>query len=71
MKSQNSQVVTTHGDEVFRENQAISSFLALLENDISSGQHLGNLPYDLLQAIFATLTQQVDLAIDVEAAVAL
>ena len=71
MKSQNSQVVTTHGDEVFRENQAISSFLAPLENDISSGQHLGNLPYDLLQAIFTTLTQQVDLAIDVEAAVAL
>jgi antitoxin PrlF len=43
----------------------------LLENDISSGQHLGNLPYDLAQAMFATLTQPVDPAIGIEGDVAL
>jgi antitoxin PrlF len=55
-------MVTTSGNEVFHENPAIGSFLALLENDISSGQHLGNLPYDLVQAMFASLTQLVDTA---------
>ncbi len=71
MKPQDSQILTTRGDEFFHENPAIESFLALLENDISSGQHLGNLPYDLVQAMFASLTQPVDPAIGVEGAVAL
>ena len=71
MKLQDSQMVTTRGDEVFHENPAIGSFLALLENDISSGQNLGNLPYDLVQAMFATLTQPADPAIGVEGDVAL
>ena len=64
-------MLTTRGDEFSHENPAIESFLALLENDISSGQHLGNLPYDLVQAMFATLTQAVDPAIGVEGDVAL
>ncbi len=71
MKPQDSQMVTSRGDEVFPENPDIGSFLALLENDISSGQHLANLPYDLVQAMFATLTQPVDPAIGVEGDVAL
>jgi len=71
MKPQELQIVTTRGDEVFHENPAIRSFLVLLENDISSGQHLGNLTYDLVQAMFATLTQPVDPAIDIEGDVSL
>ena len=71
MKPQDSQMVTTRGDEVFHENPAIGSFLASLENDISSGQNLGNLPYDLVQAMFATLTQPADPAIGIEGDVAL
>lgn len=71
MKLQDSKMVTTRGDEVCNENPAIGSFLTLLENDISSGQHLGNLQYDLVQAMFATLTQPVDLASDVEGDVVL
>jgi len=45
--------------------------LSLLGNDISSGQHLGNLQYDLMQAMFATLPQPVDPAIGIEDDVAL
>jgi antitoxin PrlF len=63
-------MVTTRGDEVFHENPAIGSFLVLLENDIFSDKHLGNLPYDLVQAMFATLTQAVDPAIGIEGDVA-
>ena len=64
-------MITTRGDEVFHENPAIGSFLVLLENDISSGQQLGNLPYDLVQAMFATLTQPVEPATGIEGDVAL
>jgi antitoxin PrlF len=71
MKPQDLQMVTTRGDEVSHENPAIGSFLALLENEIYSGQHLGNLPYDLVQAMLATLTQPVDPAISIEGDVAL
>jgi antitoxin PrlF len=71
MKPQDLQMVTTRGDEVSHENPAIESFLVLLENEISSGQHLGNLPYDLLQVMFATLTQPVDPAVGIEGDVAL
>jgi antitoxin PrlF len=71
MKQQDSQMVTSRSDELFQENPAIGSFLVLLENDISSGQHLGNLPDDLVQAVFVTLTQPVDLAIGIEGDVAL
>ena len=71
MKPQNSQMVTSRSDEVFHGNPAIGSFLVLLENDISSGQHLLNLTDDLMQAMFATLTQPVDLAIGIEGDVAL
>ncbi len=71
MKPQDSQMLNTRGDEFFHENPAIESFLALLENDISSGQHLGNLPYDLVQAMSATLTRPIDPAIGIEDDVAL
>jgi len=64
-------MVTSRGDEVSHENPAIRSFLVLLENDISSGKHLSNLPYDLVQAMFAKLTQAVDPAIAIEGEVAL
>jgi antitoxin PrlF len=71
MKPQDLQMVTTRGDEISHENPAIGSFLELLENDISSGKHLGNLPYDLVQAMFAALAQPVDPAIGIEGDVAL
>ena len=48
-----------------------SQFLALLEKDIRTGQHLCALPDSLVQAMLATLTQPVDLDAEIEGDVAL
>ena len=48
-----SQVIVTRADEASHEDPAIASFLALLEKDIRTGQHLCNLPQGLVQAIQA------------------
>ncbi len=53
-------------DDAFHEDPSTGLFLASLENDICSGRHLGTLPNELVRAMFATLTQMVDLAVDVE-----
>ncbi len=66
-----SQVIVTRADDPAHEDPAIGSFLALLENDIRSGQHLCTLPDELAQAMLATLAQPVDLATDIEGNVAL
>ena len=66
-----SQVIVTRADESPHEDPAIGAFLALLEADIRSGQHLCSLPDDLVQAMRATLTQAVDLDADIEGDVAL
>ena len=58
---QGSQVIVTRADVPSHEDPAIGSFLALLEKDIRTGQHLCALPEDLVQAMLATLIQSVDL----------
>ncbi len=68
---QGSQVIVTRADEAFHEDPAITSFLALLEKDIRTGQHLRALPDELVQAMLATLIQPVDLDADIEGDVAL
>lgn len=66
-----SQVIVTRADESSHEDPAIGSFLALLEKDIRTGQHLCALPDDLVQAMLVTLTQPVDLDAEIEGDVAL
>jgi antitoxin PrlF len=66
-----SQVVVSRAEETPHEDPAIASFLALLEKDIRTGQHLCALPDDLVQAMLTTLTQPVDLDADIEGDVAL
>ncbi|MBM3338139.1 MAG: AbrB/MazE/SpoVT family DNA-binding domain-containing protein [Betaproteobacteria bacterium] len=68
---QGSQVIVTRADEAFHEDPAITSFLAMLEKDIRTGQHLCALPDELVQAMLATLIQPVDLDADIEGDVAL
>lgn len=68
---QGSQVIVTRADETAHEDPAIGSFLALLEKDIRTGQHLCALPDSLVQAMLATLTQPVDLDAEIEGDVAL
>ena len=65
------QVIVSRADEAPHEDPAISAFMALLEADIRSGQHLCRLPDDLVQAMLATLKQPVDLGADIEGDVAL
>jgi antitoxin PrlF len=66
-----SQVIVTRADEASHEDPAIASFLALLEKDICTGQHLCNLPDGLVQAMQAAVTLPVDLNADIEGDVAL
>ena len=55
-----SQVIISRADEAPHEDPAIGAFMALLEADIRSGQHLCSLPNDLVQAMLATLKKPVD-----------
>ena len=66
-----SQVIVTRADELPHEDPAIGSFLALLEKDIRTGQHLCTLPDALVQAMLAALAQPVDLEAGIEGDVAL
>jgi len=66
-----SQVIVTRADDAPHEDPAIASFLALLEKDIRTGQHLCSLPDDLMQAMLAAATQPIDLDADIEGDVAL
>ena len=55
-----SQVIISRADEHPHEVPAIGAFIALLEADIRSGQHLCSLPNELVQAMLATLKKPVD-----------
>ncbi len=66
-----SQVIVTRADEASHEDPAIASFLALLEKDIGTGQHVRNLPAGLVQAMQAAAVLPVDVAADIEGDVAL
>jgi len=56
-----SEIVVTRADEAQHQDPAIAAFLALLEQDLKSGQHLGTLPDDLAQAMLNNLQHPVDL----------
>ena len=66
-----SQVVVTRVEGAPHEDPAIASFLALLEKDIRTGQHLCALPDELVQDMLSTLTQPVDLDANIEGDLAL
>jgi antitoxin PrlF len=66
-----SQVIVTRADEASHEDPAIVWFLALLEKDIRTGQHLCNLPDGLVQAMQAAATLPVNLDADIEGDVTL
>jgi antitoxin PrlF len=68
---QGSRVIVSRADDAIHEDPAIGSFLSLLEKDIQSGQRLGNLPDDVVQAMRATLKRPVDLDAAIEGDVAL
>ena len=70
-KLHGSQVIVTRADGAVHEDPAIGSFLALLEKDIRTGQHLCALPDSLMQAMLNTLTHPVDLDAKIEGDVSL
>ena len=63
-------IVTRVADEP-HEDPAIASFLALLEKDIQSGQHITTLPDDLARSMLAVLGKPVDIHEDIVGDVAL
>lgn len=65
------QVIVTRVTDEPHEDPAIGNFLALLEKDIQSGQHLKTLPDDLANAMIARLDRSVDLNEDIHGDVAL
>ena len=58
-----SKIIISRADEAPHEDPAIGAFMALLEADIRSGQHLCRLPNELVQAMLATLKKPVDFSI--------
>ena len=66
-----SEVIVTRADEASHKDPAITSFLALLEKDIRTGQHLCNLPDGLVQAMQAAATQPFNLDADIKGDVVL
>lgn len=68
---QGSQVIVTRANETSHDDPAIGEFLAILEKDIRTGQHVSALPDELVQAMLATLNQPVDQDADIEGDVAL
>jgi antitoxin PrlF len=64
-------VIVTRVDDEPHEDQAIGSFLALLEQDIRNGQHITTLPDELARSMLAVLGKRVDLSEDIEGDVAL
>jgi len=64
-------VIVTRVDDEPHEDLAIGSFLALLEQDIRSGQHITTLPDDLARSMRAVLGKRMDLSEDIEGDVAL
>jgi len=68
---QGSQVVVTRVENEVHEDPAIASFLALLEKDIASGQHISALSADLAQSMLSAIKRPVDLSEDIHGDVAL
>ena len=64
-------VIVTRVTNELHEDPAISSFLALLEKDIQTGQNMTTLPGDLARSMLATVSKAVDLDEDIVGDVAL
>ena len=64
-------VIVTRVTNELHEDPAISSFLALLEKDIQTGQNVTTLPDGLARSMLATIGQAVDLDEDIVGDVAL
>lgn len=66
-----SQVVVTRVESEVHEDPAIAGFLALLEKDIASGQHISSLPHELELRMLSAIKRPVDLSKDIQGDVAL
>lgn len=66
-----SQVIVTRVENDDHVDPAIGSFLALLEKDIASGQHISTLPTDLARSMLAAIKQPVDLSQEIDGDVVL
>ena len=59
-------IIVTRVNEEYHEDPAITGFLALLEKDISAGQHITTLPDDLARSMLAALGKRVELSADID-----
>lgn len=66
-----SQVIVSRVENQEHKDPAIAGFLSLLEQDIRTGQHLPNLPEDLVHSMLAALKNPVDLDEEIVGDVAL
>ena len=64
-------IIVTRVNEEYHEDPAITGFLALLEKDISAGQHITTLPDDLARSMLAALGKRVELSADIDGDVVL
>ena len=66
-----SQVIVSRVEGEAHEDPAIANFLALLEKDIQSGQHITALPEDLVRSMLTAIQQPIDPNEQIEGDVAL
>ena len=66
-----SQVVVSRAEEPVHEDPAIGKFLALLEQDIASGQNVSTLPKGLARSMLSALKRPVAPGEEIEGDVAL
>ena len=59
-------VTVTRVTDNEHEDPAISSFLALLEKDIRTGNHISALPEDLTRSMLAALNSGIDTTADID-----
>lgn len=68
---QGSQVIVTRADDASNEDPAIASFLALLEQDIATGQNVTAIPPDLARSMIEAAKNSGDLDEEIDGDVAL
>ena len=68
---QGSQVIVTRAEDASNEDPAIASFLALLEQDIATGQNVTAIPPDLARSMIEAAKNSGDLDEEIDGDVAL
>ena len=68
---QGSKVIVTRADDASNEDPAIASFLALLEQDIATGQNVTAIPPDLARSMIEAAKNSGDLDEEIDGDVAL